>query len=110
MNKIPMFGFIISESAPRYTNIYEFENAMWDDCGPRYGKTVREAIINACKDYYQDCTLWGVPRNPVGYLVVFDEDGNVESVEQQTLCIHGETTYTLEFAEDDKETFFKASN
>ena len=44
------------------------------------------------------------------FTMEFDEDGNVESVEQQTLCIVGETTYTLKFTEDDKETFFKASN
>lgn len=105
----PKFGFIFSTSA-QFSDIYEFEDAIWHADGYGYGETAREAIIAACKYAYQDCTLWNLPNNPVGYLVEFDEDGNVESVEQQTLCIVGETTYTLKFTEDDKKTFFKASN
>ena len=105
----PKFGFIFSASAS-FSDIYDFEDATWHADGYGYGETAREAIINACKYAYQDCTLWDVPRNPAGYLVEFDEDGNVESIEQQTLCIVGETTYTLKFSEEDKETFFKASN
>ena len=105
----PKFGFIFSTFA-QFSDIYDFEDAVWHASGYGYGETAREAIITACKYAYQDCTLWNLPNNPVGYLVEFDEDGNVESVEQQTLCIVGETTYTLKFAEDDKETFFKASN
>lgn len=105
----PKFGFIFSPFA-QFSDIYDFEDAVWHASGYGYGETAREAIIIACKFAYQDCTLWNLPNNPVGYLVEFDEDGNVESVEQQTLCIVGETTYTLKFSEDDKKTFFKASN
>lgn len=105
----PKFGFIFSPFA-QFSDIYEFEDAIWHASGYGYGETAREAIINACKYTYQDCTLWNLPNNPVGYLVEFDDDGNVESIEQQTLCIVGETTYTLKFTEDDKKTFFKASN
>lgn len=105
----PKFGFIFSTSA-QFSDIYEFEDAIWHASGYGYGETAREAIITACKYAYQDCTLWNLPNNPVGYLVEFDEDGNVKSVERQTLCIVGETTYTLKFTEDDKKTFFKASN
>ena len=109
MNKIPRFGFVLSVfPLDGLANICDFRNATRYESG--YGETAREAIITACKYAYQDCTLWNLPNNPVGYLVEFDEDGNVESVEQQTLCIVGETTYTLKFAEDDKKTFFKASN
>ena len=111
MNKIPRFSFVLSVfSLDGLTNISDFRNATRYKSGYGYGETAREAIIEACKYAYQDCTLWNLPNNPVGYLVEFDEYGNVESVEQQTLCIVGETTYTLKFAEDDKETFFKASN
>lgn len=103
------FGFIFSMLA-NFADIYEFEDATWYASGCGYGETAREAIVDACTSAYRDCTLWEVPRNPVGYLVEFDVDGNVVNVERQTLCIVGETTYTLEFAEDDKKTFFKATN
>lgn len=107
--KDPRFGFIFSEFA-QFSDIYEFEDVTWYSGGYGYGETAREAIIDACKNVYQDCTLWDVPRNPAGYLVEFDDDGNAVNVERKTLCILGETTYTLKFAEDDKETFFKATN
>ena len=111
MNKIPRFGFVLSVFPfNRLTNICDFGDATRYASGYGYGETAHKAIITACKFAYQDCTLWNVPRNPTGYLVEFDVDGNVINVEQQTLCILGETTYTLKFAEDDKETFFKASN
>ena len=105
----PKFGFIFSTSA-QFSDIDEFEDATWHADGYGYGYTAREAIVIACKYTYQDCTLWDVPNNPVGYLVEFDDDGYVESVEPQTLCIVGETTYTLKFAENDSKTFFKATN
>lgn len=107
--KDPRFGFIFSEFA-QFSDIYEFEDVTWHSDGYGYGETAREAIIDACKNAYQDCTLWDVPRNPVGYLVEFDDDGNVVNVERKTLYIIGETTYTLKFAEDDSKTFFKAYN
>ena len=111
MNKIPRFGFVLSVfPLDGLADICDFRKATRYESGYGYGETAREAIITACKYAYQDCTLWNLPNNPVGYLVEFDEDGNVESIEQQTLCIVGETTYTLKFTEDDKETFFKASN
>lgn len=65
-------------------DICDFGDATRYSSGYGYGETSREAIITACKYAYQDCTLWNLPNNPVGYLV--------------------------EFAEDDKKTFFKASN
>ena len=105
----PRFGFIFSVFAQFY-DIYEFEDATWHASGYGYGETAREAIVDACKNAYNDCTLWEVPRYPTGYLVEFDVDGNVINVERKTLCIIGETTYTLKFAEDDSKTFFKASN
>lgn len=107
--KDPRFGFIFSEFA-QFSDIYEFEDVTWYSGGYGYGETAREAIVDACKNAYQGCTLWEVPRNPVGYLVEFDDDGNAVNVERQTLCIIGETSYTLKFAEDDKKTFFKATN
>ena len=111
MNKIPRFGFVLSVfPLDGLADICDFGKATRYSSGYGYGETARESITEACKYAYQDCTLWNLPNNPVGYLVEFDDDGNVESVEQQTLCIVGETTYTLKFAEDDKETFFKASN
>ena len=111
MNKIPRFGFVLSVfPLDCLTDIGDFGNATRYKSGYGYGETAREAITEACKYAYQDCTLWNLPNNPVGYLVEFDDDGNVVNVEHQTLCIVGETTYTLKFAEDDKETFFKASN
>lgn len=103
------FGFIFSMLA-NFADVYEFEDATWYTSGSGYGETAREAIIDACKNAYRYCTLWEVPRNPTGYLVEFDVDGNVVNIERQTLCIVGETTYTLEFDEDDKKTFFKATN
>lgn len=109
MNKIPRFGFIFSMLA-KFTDIYEFEDTTWVVSGFGYGETARKAIVDACKNAYRDCSLWEVPRNPVGHLVEFDEDGNVVNVERKTLCIVGETTYTLKFAEDDNKTFFKAYN
>ena len=111
MNKIPRFCFVLSVfPLDGLTNICDFRKATRYKSGYGYGETAREAITEACKYAYQDCTLWNLPNNPVGYLVEFDEDGNVVNVEQQTLCIVGETTYTLKFSEDDKETFFMASN
>lgn len=107
--KIPRFGFIFSMFA-QFSDIYEFEDATWHASGYGYGETAREAITDACKNCYRDCTLWEVPRYPVGYLVEFDADGNVESIEQEELCIHGETTYAVEFDDGDKKTFFKATN
>lgn len=107
--KDPRFGFIFSEFA-QFSDIYEFEDVTWYSGGYGYGETAREAIVDACKNAYQDCPLWDVPRNPAGYLVEFDDDGNAVNVEQQTLCIVGETTYTLKFNEDDNKTFFKATN
>ena len=103
------FGFIFSMLA-KFSDIYEFEDATWYASSSGYGETAREAIVDACKNAYRDCTLREVPRNPVGYLVEFDVDGNVVNVERKTLCILGETTYTLKFAEDDSKTFFKATN
>lgn len=105
------FGFIFSEFA-QFSDIYEFEDVTWCSGGEGYGfgETAREAILNACKYAYQDCTLWDVPRDPVGYLVEFDENGNIVSIKQQTLCIVGETTYTIKFTDNDSETFFKAAN
>ena len=103
------FGFIFSMLA-NFADIYEFEDATWYASGFGYGETAREAIMDACKNAYQDCPLCEVQRNPVGYLVEFNADGNVVNVERQKLCIVGETTYTLKFAEDDSKTFFKATN
>ena len=81
MNKIPRFGFVLSVfPLDGLTNICDFRNATRYESGYGYGETARDAIITACKYAYQDCTLWNLPNNPVGYLVEFDEDGNVESV------------------------------
>ena len=111
MNESTRFGFIFTVfPMDDLADIYEFEDATWNASGYGYGETAREAIISACKNCYQDCTLWNIPRNPLGYLVEFDGDGNVESVEQKEFCILGETTYSVEFDEGDKETFFKATN
>ena len=111
MNSNPRFGFIFTPFQPYdLDDINDFEDATWNASGYGYGETAREAIISACKSFYQDCPLRKVPRNPRGYLVEFDGDGNVESVEQKELCILGETTYFVEFDEGDKETFFKATN
>lgn len=112
MNGNLRFGFIFTGS-PLYDldDINDFEDATWHASGYGYGKTAREAIINACKNCYQDCTLWEIPSsNPTGYLVEFYDNGDVESVEKKKLCIIGETTYSVEFDEGDKETFFKATN
>lgn len=105
----PKFGFIFSTYA-QFSDIYDFEDAVWHASGYGYGETAREAIINACKYTYQDCTLWDVPRNPSGYLVEFDGDGNIVNIEHQMLCIACETTYTIKFADGNNKTFFKASN
>lgn len=67
MNKIPRFGFIFTPF-PLYDldNIHDFGEATWNATGYSYGETAQEAIINACKYAYQDCTLWNLPRNPTG--------------------------------------------
>lgn len=77
----PKFGFIFSEFA-QFSDIYEFEDVTWYSGGYGFGETAREAIVDACKNAYQDCTLWNIPRNPAGYLVEFDEDGNTVNVER----------------------------
>ena len=111
MNSNPRFGFIFTAFPPYdLDDIHDFEDATWHCSGYGYGKTEREAIFNACKDCYKDATLWNVPRNPLGYLVAFYDNGDVESVEKKKLCILGETTYSVEFDKGDKETFFKATN
>ena len=111
MNKIPRFGFILSVfPLDGLADICDFGDATRYSSGYGYGETASEAITEACKYAYQDCTLWNLPNNPVGYLVEFDDNGNIESVEQQTLCIVGETTYTIKFADGDNKTFFKATN
>lgn len=111
MNKIPRFGFIFTPF-PLYDldNIHDFGEATWNATGYSYGETAQEAIINACKYAYQDCTLWNLPRNPTGYLVEFYDNGDIEHIEQKEVCIIGEMTYTLKFAEGDGKTFFKATN
>ena len=50
------FGFIFSMLAD-FADIYEFEDATWYASGCGYGETAREAIIDACKNAYRDCTL-----------------------------------------------------
>lgn len=109
--KIPRFGFVLSVfPLDGLTDIHDFEDAIRYAGGYGFSETAREAIVDACKNAYRDCTLWNIPRNPAGYLVEFDEDGNAVNVERRTLSIVGETTYTLKFAEGDEKTFFKATN
>ena len=110
MNENTRFGVIFSEFAPRHTDIYDFEDETWYASGYGYGETARDAIIDACKSYCDGRQLWDITTHPAGYLVEFDENGNVENVERQTLHVIGELTYTVEFDEGDKKTFFKASN
>lgn len=111
MNSNPRFGFLFTVF-PLYDldDINDFKDKTWHCSGYGYGETEREAISNACKDCYRDATLWNVPRDPWGYLVEFYEDGNVESVEKKKLHLVCETTYSVEFDNEDKETFFKATN
>lgn len=108
--KNPRFGFIFSEFAPYCLDINEFEDDILYSNGCGYGETAREAIIDACKNYCDGRQLWDIQTQPTGYLVEFDEDGNVESIEKELPYIACETTYTVEFAEDDSEMFFKATN
>lgn len=111
MNSNPRFGFIFT-SCPMdgLADISDFEDATWHASGYDYGETAQDAIIGACKSCYQDCTLWEVPRYPRGYLVEFNNDGDVVGVEQKELCILGELTYSVEFDNGDKTTFFKSTN
>lgn len=111
MNSNPRFGFIFSLCNPYYlSDIYEFEDEVQYASGCGYGDTEREAIVDACKNYCDGRQLWDIPVNRTGYLVEFDADGNVESVEEKELHLVCETTYSVEFDNEDKTTFFKATN